>query len=55
MSQEQIESILIKHRVLDPRGKSGDPTMARSIVEDSSTGRSTQPAMSENTRSWPTP
>ena len=50
MSQEQIESILIKHRVLDPRDKLGDPTMARSIVEDSSTGRSTQPAMSGNTR-----
>ena len=50
MSQDQIESILIKHGVLIPRGKSGDPTMARSIVEDSSTGRSTQLAMSGNTR-----
>ena len=50
MSQDQIESILIKHGVLIPRGKSGDPTMARSIVEDSSTGRSIQPAMSGNTR-----
>ena len=50
MSQDQIESILIKHGVLIPRDKSGDPTMARSIVEDSSTWRSTQSAMSGNTR-----
>ena len=50
MLQDQIESMLIKHGVLIPRGKSGDPTMARSIVEDSSTGRSTQPAMSGNTK-----
>ena len=50
MSQEQIEFFLIKHGVLSPRSKSGDPTMAHSIVEDSSTGRSTQPAISRNTR-----
>ena len=50
MSQDEIESILIKHGVLIPRGKSGDPTMARSIVEDFSIGRNTQPAMSGNTR-----
>ena len=50
MSQEQIEFPLIRHGALIPRGKSGDPTMAHSIVEDSSTGRSTQPAMSGNTR-----
>ena len=50
MSQEQIEFLLIKHGALSPRGKSRDPTMAHSIVEDSSTGRSTQPAMSGNTR-----
>ena len=50
LSQEQIESILIKHGVLSTRGNSGDPAMARSIIEDSSTGRSTQPAMSGNTR-----
>ena len=50
MSQEQIELYLIKHGVLSPRDKLGDPAMARSIVEDSSTGRSTQPAMSGNTR-----
>ena len=50
MSQEEIEFLLIKHGVLSPRGKSGDPAMAHSIVEDSSTGRSTQPAMSGNTR-----
>ena len=50
MSQDQIASILIKHGVLISTGKLGDPTMARSIVEDSSTGRSTQPAMSGNTR-----
>ena len=50
MSQDQLESMLIKHGILSPRGKSGDPTMVRSIVEDSSTGRSTQPAMSGNTR-----
>ena len=50
MLPEQIEAILIKHGALIPRGKSGDPVMAHSIVEDSSTGRSTQPAMSRNTR-----
>ena len=50
MSQEEIEFLLIKHGVLSPRGKSGDPAMAHSIVEDSSTGHSTQPAMSGNTR-----
>ena len=50
MSQEQIEFLLIKHGALSPRGKSGDPAMAHSIVEDSSTRRSTQPAMSGNTR-----
>ena len=50
LSQEQIESILIKHGVLSRRGKSGDPAMARSIIEDSSTRHSTQPAMSGNTR-----
>ena len=50
MLQDQIESILIKHGALIPRGKLGDPTMARSIVEDSSTRRSTQLAMSGNTR-----
>ena len=50
MLQEQIEFLLIKHGVLSPRGKLGDPAMAHSIVEDSSTGRSTQPAMSGNTR-----
>ena len=50
MSQEQIEFLLIKHGALSPRGKSGDPVMAHSIVKDSSTGHSTQPAMSENTR-----
>ena len=50
MSQEQIESILIKLGALISRGKSGDPAMAHSIVEDSSTGRSTQLAMSGNTR-----
>ena len=50
MSQEQIEFFLIKHGALIPRGKSGDPAMAHSIVEDFSTRRSTQPAMSGNTR-----
>ena len=50
MSQEQIEFLLIKHGALIPRGKSGDLAMAHSIVEDSSTGRSTQLAMSGNTR-----
>ena len=50
MSQEQIEFLLIRHGALIPRGKSGDPAMAHSIVEDSSTGRSTQRAMSGNTR-----
>ena len=50
MSQEEIEVLFIKHGVLSPRGKSGDPAMAHSMVEDFSTGRSTQPAMSGNTR-----
>ena len=40
----------MKHGVLSTRDNSRDPAMARSIVEDSSTGRSTQPAMSGNTR-----
>ena len=48
--QDQIESYLIKHKVLSSRGKSGDPAMARSNVDDSSTERNTQPAMSGNTR-----
>ena len=50
MSQEQIEFLLIKHGVLSLRGKSGDSAMAHSIVEDSSTGCSIQPAMAGNTR-----
>ena len=50
MSHDQIESYLIRHRVLSPRGKSGDLAMARSNVDDSSTRRSTQPAMLGNTR-----
>ena len=50
MSQEQIEFLLIRHGALIPRGKSGDPAMVHSIVEDSSIGRSTQPTMSGNTR-----
>ena len=50
MSQDQIEFYLIKHGVLSPRGKSRDPAMARSNIDDSSTGRNTQPAMSGNTR-----
>ena len=50
MSQDQIEFYLIKHGVLSPRSKSGDPAMARSNVDDSSFGHSTQPAMSGNTR-----
>ena len=50
MSQEEIEFLLIKHGALILRGKLMDPAMAHSIVEDSSTGRSTQPAMSGNTR-----
>ena len=36
--------------ILSPRGKSGDPTMARLNVDESSIGRNTQPAMSGNTR-----
>ena len=50
MSQDQVEFYLIKHGALIPRGKSGDPVMAHSIIEDSSTGRSTQPAMLGNIR-----
>ena len=50
MSQDQIESYLIRVGVLSPKGKSGDPAMVRSNVDDSSIGCSTQPAMSGNTR-----
>ena len=50
MSQDQVEFYLIKHGALILRSKLGEPAMAHSIVEDSSTGRSTQPAMSGNTR-----
>ena len=50
MLHERIEFLFIKHGALIPRGKSRDPTMAHSIVEDSTIGRSTQPAMSGNTR-----
>ena len=50
MSQDQIESYLMRAGVLSPRDKSRDPAMARSNIDDSSTGRSTQPAMSGNTR-----
>ena len=55
MSQEHIGFFLIRHGALIPRGKSGDPAMANSIVEDSSIGRSTQPATSGNTRELATP
>ena len=50
MLQKHIEFLFIKHGALIPRGKLGDPAKVHSIVEDSSTGRSTQPAMSGNTR-----
>ena len=50
MSEDLIESYLIRAGVLSPRGKSGDPTMTRSNVDDSSTGCNTQLAMSGNTR-----
>ena len=50
MLQDQIESYLIRAGVMSPRGKSRDPALVRSNVDDSSTGRSTQPAMSGNTR-----
>ena len=47
---EDIEAYLIRSGVLRARGISGDPAMARSNVDDSSTGRNTKPAMSGNTR-----
>ena len=50
MSEDLIESYLIRAGVLRERGISGDPAMARSNVDDSSIGRSTQSAMSGNTR-----
>ena len=50
MSKDLIESYLIRAGVLKARGISGDPAMARSNVDDSSTGRSPQLAMSGNTR-----
>ena len=50
MSEDLIESYLIRTGVLRAKGILGDPAMARSNVDDSSTGRSTQPAMSGNTR-----
>ena len=46
---EDLEAYLIRSGVLRAGGISGDPAMARSNVDDSR-GRSTQPAMSGNTR-----
>ena len=50
MSKDLIESYLIRAGALRARGISGDPAMARSNVDNSSTRRSIQPAMSGNTR-----
>ena len=50
MSENLMEFYLRRTGVLSEGGISGDPPMARSNVDDSSTGRSTQPAMSGNTR-----
>ena len=46
----EVESYLKKVGVLCEVGISGDLPMERSNIDDSSTGRSTQPAMSGNTR-----
>ena len=50
MSEDMIESYLIRAGVLRARGILGDLAMACSNVDDSSTGRSTQSEMSGNTR-----
>ena len=50
MLEDLIEAYLIRSQVLRARGISGDPVMVRSNVDDSSTGHSTQLAMSGNTR-----
>ena len=50
MSEDLTESYLIRAGVLRVRGTSRDRAMARSNIDDSSTGRSTQLAMSGNTR-----
>ena len=47
---EDLDAYLIRSGVLRARGISGDPAMAHSNVDDSSTMRSTQSAMSGNTR-----
>ena len=46
----EVESYLRRIGVLCEGGISGDLPMKRSNIDDSSTGRSTQPAMSGNTR-----
>ena len=46
----EIDSILRKVEVVDEGGTLGDPTMESLNIGDSSTGHSTQPAMSGNTR-----
>ena len=46
----ELESVLRRAEVVGEGGTLGVPTMERSNIGDSSTGRSTQPAMSRNTR-----
>ena len=50
MLENLMEFYLRRAGVLSEGGISGDPPMARSNIDDSSTKRSTQPAMSRNTR-----
>ena len=50
LSLLEIESYLRKAEVIDEGGILGDLTMDHSNIEDSFTGRNTQPAMSGNTR-----
>ena len=50
MSKNLMEFYLRRAGVLSEGGISGDPPMVRSNVDDSSIGRSTQPAISGNTR-----
>ena len=46
----QLESILRRVEIVGEGATSGDPTMERSNIGDSSIERNTQPAMSGNTR-----
>ena len=50
MSENLLDFYFRRARVLSEEGISGNPPMACSNIDDSSTGRNTQPTMSGNTR-----